>query len=142
MMPSITKQIMSGAKWTSISTMCITIIQIVQFALLGNMMTLTEFGLVGMITTVTVFAQIVLDMGFGAALIQRDDATERQLSTLYWLNIMTGVLLFVLLYVSSPVIAGFYQREELVFLVRILAIMFLIAPIGQQYQYMLQTAAF
>lgn len=111
-MPSITKQIMSGAKWTSISTMCITIIQIVQFALLGNMMTLTEFGLVGMITTVTVFAQIVLDMGFGAALIQRDDATERQLSTLYWLNIMTGVLLFVLLYVSSPVIAGFYQREE------------------------------
>lgn len=128
MMPSITKQIMSGAKWTSISTMCITIIQIVQFALLGNMMTLTEFGLVGMITTVTVFAQIVLDMGFGAALIQRDDATERQLSTLYWLNIMTGVLLFVLLYVSSPVIAGFYQREELVFLVRILAIMFLIAP--------------
>lgn len=63
MMPSITKQIMSGAKWTSISTMCITIIQIVQFALLGNMMTLTEFGLVGMITTVTVFAQIVLDMG-------------------------------------------------------------------------------
>lgn len=65
-MPSITKQIMSGAKWTSISTMCITIIQIVQFALLGNMMTLTEFGLVGMITTVTVFAQIVLDMGFGA----------------------------------------------------------------------------
>ncbi|MCI4167727.1 teichuronic acid biosynthesis protein TuaB [Bacillus spizizenii] len=137
-MPSITKQILSGAKWTSISTMCITIIQIVQFALLGNMMTLTEFGLVGMITTVTVFAQIVLDMGFGAALIQRDDATERQMSTLYWLNIMTGVLLFVLLYVSSPVIAGFYQREELVFLIRILAIMFLVAPIGQQYQYMLQ----
>lgn len=138
MMPSITKQIMSGAKWTSVSTICITIIQIVQFALLGNMMTLTEFGLVGMITTVTIFAQIVLDMGFGAALIQRDDATERQLSTLYWLNIMTGILLFVLLYVCSPVIAGFYQREELVFLIRILGIMFLVAPIGQQYQYMLQ----
>ncbi|MFO3789822.1 teichuronic acid biosynthesis protein TuaB [Bacillus mojavensis] len=137
-MPSITKQIMSGAKWTSVSTICITIIQIVQFALLGNMMTLTEFGLVGMITTVTIFAQIVLDMGFGAALIQRDDATERQLSTLYWLNIMTGILLFVLLYVSSPVIAEFYQREELVFLIRILGIMFLVAPIGQQYQYMLQ----
>nr|WGD62452.1 oligosaccharide flippase family protein [Bacillus subtilis] len=59
---------------------------------------------------------------------------------MYWLNIMTGVLLFVLLYVSSPVIAGFYQREELVFLVRILAIMFLIAPIGQQYQYIFAKA--
>ncbi|MCI4139948.1 oligosaccharide flippase family protein, partial [Bacillus vallismortis] len=78
----------------------------------GNMMTLTEFGLVGMISTVIVFAQIVLDMGFGAALIQRDDASERQLSTLYWLNMMTGAVLFVLLYVSSPVIAGFYRGEE------------------------------
>ncbi|QUF64924.1 teichuronic acid biosynthesis protein TuaB [Bacillus atrophaeus] len=137
-MPSITNQILSGAKWTSLSTAFITIIQIVQFALLGNMMTLTEFGLVGMITTVAVFAQIVLDMGFGAALIQRDDATKRQMSTLYWLNIMTGLLLFVILYLCSPVIAGFYQREELTFLIRILAIMFVIAPVGQQYQYMLQ----
>lgn len=35
-------------------------------------------------------------------------------------------------------IAGFYQRDELVLLIRILAVMFLIAPVGQQYQYLLQ----
>lgn len=137
-MSTITKQILSGAKWTSLSTLIITVVQIVQFALLGNIMTIAEFGLVGMLTTVTVFTQIVLDMGFGAALIQKEDISERQLSTLYWLNIITGFLLFVGLFFLSPVIADFYQRDELVLLIRILAVMFLIAPVGQQYQYMLQ----
>lgn len=93
-MPSITNQILSGAKWTSISTACITVIQIVQFALLGRVMSLAEFGLVGMITTVVVFAQIALDMGFGAALIQKDHVTDKQMSSLYWLNIITGLALF------------------------------------------------
>lgn len=93
-MSTITKQILNGAKWTSASTLIITVIQIVQFALLGNMMTIAEFGLVGMLTTVTVFTQIVLDMGFGAALIQKETVNERQLSTLYWLNIITGIALF------------------------------------------------
>ncbi|MBT2572885.1 MOP flippase family protein [Bacillus sp. ISL-51] len=139
-MPSITNQILSGAKWTSISTACITVIQVIQFALLGRVMSLSEFGLVGMITTVVVFAQIALDMGFGAALIQKDHVTERQLSSLYWMNIATGIVLFALLFFSSPFIADFYRREELTHLIRVLAIMFLIAPIGQQYQYMLQKA--
>ncbi|PIK32529.1 colanic acid exporter, partial [Bacillus siamensis] len=103
-------------------------------------MSLAEFGLVGMITTVAVFAQIALDMGFGAALIQKDHVTEKQMSSLYWLNIITGLALFALLFFSSPLIADFYRREELVYLIRVLAVMFLIAPIGQQYQYMLQKA--
>ncbi|KMM58511.1 Teichuronic acid biosynthesis protein TuaB [Bacillus glycinifermentans] len=137
-MSTITKQILNGAKWTSASTLIITVIQIVQFALLGNMMTIAEFGLVGMLTTFTVFTQIVLDMGFGAALIQKETVNERQLSTLYWLNIITGMALFAGLFFLSPVIAGFYQRDELVLLIRILAVMFLIAPVGQQYQYLLQ----
>ncbi|MFN2744470.1 MULTISPECIES: teichuronic acid biosynthesis protein TuaB [Bacillus] len=137
-MSTITKQILSGAKWTSLSTLIVTAVQIVQFALLGNIMTITEFGLVGMLTTVTVFTQIVLDMGFGAALIQKEDISERQLSTLYWLNIITGFLLFIGLFFLSPVIADFYQRDELVLLIRILAVMFLIAPVGQQHQYLLQ----
>lgn len=57
---------LGGAKWTSLSALIITIIQIAQFAFLGNVMSLKEFGLVGMITTVTIFTQILLDLGIGA----------------------------------------------------------------------------
>lgn len=137
-MASMKKRMLGGAKWTSLSALIITIIQIAQFAFLGNVMTLKEFGLVGMITTVTIFTQILLDLGIGAAIIQKEQTTERQLSTLYWINLLTGIILFCLLILLSPMIAAFYNRPELEGLLKLLSIMFLIAPIGQQYQYMMQ----
>lgn len=63
------------------------------------------------------------------------------MSSLYWLNIITGLALFAPLFFSSSLIADFYRREELVYLIRVLAVMFLIAPIGQQYQYIFAKSA-
>ncbi|WP_339147881.1 MULTISPECIES: MOP flippase family protein [unclassified Sutcliffiella] len=137
-MSTITKQILSGAKWTALSTIIITVIQIVQFAILGNLLTKEQFGVVGMITTVVIFTQILLDMGFSAAIIQKEKVSHEQLSTLYWLNIIVGILLFIGLFFASPLIAGFYNQPELIPLIKVLGIMFLIAPIGQQFQYLLQ----
>ncbi|MEA3320542.1 MAG: MOP flippase family protein [Bacillota bacterium] len=137
-MSTITKQILSGAKWTALSTIIITVIQIVQFAILGNLLTKEQFGVVGMITTVVIFTQILLDMGFSAAIIQKEKVSDEQLSTLYWLNIFVGIILFIGLFFASPLIAGFYNQPELIPLIKVLGIMFLIAPIGQQFQYLLQ----
>ncbi len=137
-MSTITKQILSGAKWTALSTIIITVIQIVQFAILGNLLTKEQFGVVGMITTVVIFTQILLDMGFSAAIIQKEKVSDEQLSTLYWLNIIVGIFLFIVLFFASPLIAGFYNQPELIPLIKVLGIMFLIAPIGQQFQYLLQ----
>ena len=137
-MSGIRDQLHKGVKWTGISTLVITALQIFQFALLGKLMNLSEFGLVGMITTIVVFAQILLDLGFGSAVLQKEEVTTRVLSTLFWLNIVVGIGLFVLLFLLSPLIATYFQRSELIDLIRILAVMFLIAPVGQQCQYLLQ----
>ena len=111
-MASMKKRMLGGAKWTSLSALIITIIQIAQFAFLGNVMSLKEFGLVGMITTVTIFTQILLDLGIGAAIIQKEQTTERQLSTLYWINLLTGIILFCLLILLSPMIAAFITGQS------------------------------
>ncbi|GHH99511.1 teichuronic acid biosynthesis protein TuaB [Neobacillus kokaensis] len=137
-MSVIKSQLHKGIKWTSISTLLITVIQIIQFILLGKQMSITEFGLVGMITTIVVFAQIVLDLGLGSAVIQKEEVSERALSTLFWLNVAVGIGVFILLLCASPLLAMYFHRNELIELIRILAVMFIIAPIGQQYQYLLQ----
>ncbi|RFU67436.1 MOP flippase family protein [Bacillus sp. V59.32b] len=137
-MSSITGQLTKGAKWTGISTMIITVIQIIQFILLGNQMSISQFGLVGLLTIVMVFAQIILDSGFGSAIIQKEQVSNRMLSTLFWLNVVVGIVLFIVLFFTSGLIAHFFHRSELSELIRILAVVFLAAPIGQQSQYLLQ----
>ncbi|MED1467221.1 teichuronic acid biosynthesis protein TuaB [Bacillus salipaludis] len=137
-MSAIRGELHKGIKWTGISTLIITFLQIIQFALLGKQMSISQFGLVGMITTIIVFAQIVLDLGLGSAVIQKEEVPDRTLSTLFWLNMMAGIGLFIFLFLSSPFIAMYFHREELTELIRIIATMFLIAPIGQQSQFLLQ----
>jgi len=137
-MSDIRDQLHKGVKWTGISTLMITAIQIIQFGLLGKLMSISEFGLVGMITTIVVFAQILLDLGFGSAVIQKEEVSARVLSSLFWINVVVGVGLFMLLFLFSPLIATYFHRGELIELIRILAVMFLIAPVGQQCQYLLQ----
>lgn len=137
-MISIKAQIINGAKWSSLSTLIITITQIGQFLLLGNSLTVQEFGMVGMFTTMIIFAQIILDLGIGSAVIQKEQLSNRQLSTLFWINLLVGIFLFFTLQLGGPLIASFFHETELISGIHLLAFLFLFAPIGQQAQYLLQ----
>lgn len=137
-MDSIKSKINSGAKWTSIATLVITLLQIGQFVILGNVMSAREFGMIGMLTTIIIFAQIFVELGLGAAVIQKHHATNRQLSTLFWINILLGILICIVMQAASPIIADYFQTNELEGKIRLLSIVFLIAPIGQQSQYLMQ----
>ncbi|MDQ6596145.1 MOP flippase family protein [Bacillus salipaludis] len=137
-MSAIRRELHKGIKWTGISTLLITGIQIFQFAILGKIMSISQFGLVGMLTTIVVFAQIVLDLGLGSAVIQKEEVHKRTLSTLFWLNLMMGLGVCLVLFFTSPFLANYFHRKDLTDLIKILAMMFLIAPIGQQSQYLMQ----
>lgn len=94
--------------------------------------------MIGMLTTITIFAQIFVELGLGAAVIQKHHATARQLSTLFWINILLGILICLFMQAASPIIADYFQTKELEGKIRLLSILFLIAPIGQQSQYLMQ----
>ena len=66
------------------------------------------------IFTVMNLASIIADFGFGAAVIQKQDISQRQLSSLFFVNILIGVILFGLIYYSSPLIAIFFGKSELI----------------------------
>lgn len=87
---------------------------------------------------VTGFAQAFMDMGISNAIIHRRDTTREQLTSLYWLNIFTGIVLFGLVVVCAPFVATFFEEPRLTGLTAWTALVFLIAPIGQQFQILLQ----
>lgn len=46
----VSKAAISGAKWTTFSTIALTVLQFGQVTVLARILTPTEFGLVGMVT--------------------------------------------------------------------------------------------
>lgn len=125
-------------KWTTVSTVVTTICQYAKLAILAHLLTTTDFGLMGMVMVIVGFAQAFADMGISNAIIHRQDSTREQLSSLYWLNITAGIVVAGLVAAAAPLVVRFYHEPRLTNLIYWTAGVFLIIPIGQQFQMLLQ----
>ncbi len=113
-------------------------LQFITLAVLARLLSPSDFGLMGMLMVVIGFAHAFADMGISNAIIHRQDATIDQLSSLYWLNIIAGVIVFCVVCASTPLIVRFYHEPQLPNLLYLTAAIFLIVPLGQQFQILLQ----
>lgn len=128
----------SGIKWTSFSTIVVTAVQILQLSILTRFLLPADFGVMAIVMVIIGFSQAFLDMGISNAIIQKQDITDEQLSSLYWLNVISGAILFIVVCAISPLMALFYEKSELTVLVVLVAITFLIQPFGQQFMVLWQ----
>lgn len=120
----IRQDALTGVGWVGFSRIVNQILQFLFSILLARLLMPEDFGLVGMILVFTGFAALFSELGFNAALIQAEKIEERHYSSVYWVNLMIGVLLTLIFFNLAPSISGFYQEERLTPLVRVLSLHF------------------
>jgi lipopolysaccharide exporter len=137
-MKHLRRRATSGARWTGTSTGVRILLQFVQLAALARLLRVEDFGLMAMVNVVLAFAQAYSDSGVSNALIHYRDVKREELSSLYWLNVITGVGVFVVVWVTAPLIARLYHQPPLVDLLRVASIVYFIGPLGQQFQTLME----
>ncbi len=135
---SLKQSAIRGVKWTSYSMIIIAVLQILQIAILARFLSASDFGLMAIVMVVIGFAKAFLDMGISNAIIYKQEVSYRQLSTLYWVNVLAGIILYGIIYFISPFIALFYQEVILEDIIKVVGVIFLITPYGQQFFVLLE----
>ena len=135
---TLKQKTVTGVKWSGISMGAVTTLQFITMAVLARCLVPSDFGLMGMVMVVMGFAQAFADMGISNAIIHRQDVTRDHLSTLYWLNILAGIIVFCVVCASTPLVVVFYREPRLPNLLYLTAVIFLITPLGQQFQILFQ----
>jgi PST family polysaccharide transporter len=97
-----------------------------------------DFGLVGMVTAFTGVLNLFRDFGLSSAAIQRGSVTAAQSSTLFWINMLVGLLLGLLTLAMAPAIAVFYHEPRLVAVTAVVATAFIFNAAGVQHSVLLQ----
>jgi PST family polysaccharide transporter len=69
------------------------------------------FGLIAMVNIVVVFLDIFKSVSTEVALIQKKEAEEAEISSLFWFNVFIGLFLALLMVFLSPVISSFYKEK-------------------------------
>ena len=93
-------------------------------------MSALEWGVLEGALIVTGFLDLFVDLGTGQAVIQRKTLTRAFTATIFWFNLLVGLLLGGLLLLGAPTLAGLLGVPESAGVMRLLAPSFLVASLG------------
>lgn len=113
-------------------------LRIASLMVLARLLGPKDFGLVGMVTAFTGVLMLFRDFGLSSAAIQRVNVSEEQMSTLFWVNILSGVVLAGVLVAAAPFIAAFYHDSRLGAVTMVLSAGFFFNSAGVQHLVRLQ----
>lgn len=85
---------------------------------LARLLSPDEYGLIGICLIFNTVLSGMVDSGFSNALIRKKDCTDDDYNTMFLTNLGISIVLYVLLFVCSPLVAHFFGRQELTALVR------------------------
>lgn len=122
MPPSLKEKAVRGMFWSSVERFSVQGIQFVVLVVMARLLTPADYGLVGMLAIFLAVSQSLVDSGFSQALIRKQDRTETDNSTVFYFNIAVGLVLYGLLFLSAPLVAGFYRTPELEPVMRVLCL--------------------
>lgn len=105
---------------------------------LARLLAPEDYGLIGMATVIIGFVNLFKDLGLSAATIQKSEINHKQVSTLFWINLAISCLVGLLVAVSAPVVAWFYNEPRLAKITLVLASSFIFGGLTVQHQALLK----
>ena len=112
----------NSLKWSAIERILTQAIQLIVMLILGRIIGPDAFGLIGMLAIFIALAQTFIDSGFSNALIRKQNINESDYATAFYFSVAVAIVCYLLLFISAPYIADFYQQPELTALTQVLSL--------------------
>ena len=128
----MSSRIVRGLGWTTASSVVRNLVNLLQLAILTRFLDKADFGIVAIAHLFIGFTALFLDMGISVGIIHRQNITDKEYSSLFWLNIILGVLLTSGLFVLAPYITSVYHSQELTIVVQLICFTLFFNALGTQ----------
>ena len=102
-----------GLGWTLLRTVSSRLVSSLVFFVLARLLDPADFGTVALASVFVVLLSLLVESGFGEALVQRGTVTARDLDTGFWANTAMGIGLACLLAGTAPLIAAPFHQPDL-----------------------------
>lgn len=90
--------------------------------ILARMLTPDDYGVIAIIMIFIALANVFIQSGFNTALIQKKKTDDIDFSSVFYLSLGVASILYIILYLTVPIIANFYKTVELIKILRVLSL--------------------
>ncbi len=126
-MNTLKQKTISGVAWNTAGKLSNQILQFVLSVILMRLLLPSDYGLIAMAMVLIGFANLFGEFGFSSALIQNQSITEKHKSSIFWINVVIGSALSLLVFIFAEKLAGFYENEKLILVIKYLSFSFIIS---------------
>jgi len=106
--------------WSSLDRFGQQVVQLIFGIVLARLLLPSEVGLIGVLTIFVSLSSVLIDGGFGQALIRKQNVTETDYNTVFFVNLSISFVLYFILFFAAPSIATFFKQPDLTKISRIL----------------------
>jgi O-antigen/teichoic acid export membrane protein len=128
--PALRSKAVHAVAWSLVESIFQVGIQFAVGVILARLLFPRQFGLIGMLAVITAIIRTFMDSGFGAALIQKREVDNVDLSSVFYFNVLVGIAAAAVLCLIAPMIAAFYGEPILTPVTRALSLTVVINAFG------------
>ena len=98
--------------------------------ILTRLLSPSDFGQIAIVLAITGIATVFTDVGLNSSLIQRRKVHDMHYTSVFYLNIFIGFVMSVVIFLLAPMIASYYEDNNLSSLIRVACFIFILSAIG------------
>lgn len=121
---------LSGLMWSFLEKFGAQCVTLVVSIVLARLLEPDVFGMIGIVTVFMAVLNVFVDSGLGNALIQKKDADAVDFSSVFFFNILMCTALYLLLFLTAPLVAKFFKLPELSPVVRVMGLTLIFSGIN------------
>ena len=106
-----------------------------------NIISAKEYGIIGSLAIFIAFSSILIDSGFGRALLNRHNLTDADYSTVFIFNVSLSLGLYLLFFISAPLLGILFHTPEIILIARVLFVSIVLNALGLIHQTLLTKKA-
>ncbi len=127
---TLARRTITAAQWQTASSVVKGVLQFGVSVLLARLLTPTDFGLVALALVVVGFAQMVVDLGLGPAIVQHERLTDRHVRVSFTASTLIGLSVAVALLLAAPLFAPLLRSPSVPGVLRWLSLLFVFSGLG------------
>ncbi|MEH0835105.1 MOP flippase family protein [Pectobacterium cacticida] len=104
---------LSAVRWNLLSTMLSTSLGIMSLWILSHWLTTQDYGVISAALIISTFFTMLLDFGISNSIVRSKNITIIELSSLYVINILLGIVICSLVFIFSNNIANLFKANEM-----------------------------
>jgi O-antigen/teichoic acid export membrane protein len=123
---TLKQKMISAVVWSTVEKSGQQVIQFLAGIVLARLLVPEDFGVMGIIMIFVALSMILVESGFGQALIRRINVSETDYSSVFYFNLITAAVIYLILFLIAPFIAAFFHQSQLTLLIRVMSLVVIV----------------